>query len=89
MKNCGENWHLTLSDPPHIETETVMGQMYAWPSLYIYKVLPYFVAKSPVTLTLIGEYVRENDGYKDKARERMTSFPSLDMPLHTHTHTQV
>ena len=33
-------------------------------------------------------YVRENDGYKewsDKARERMTSFPSLDMPLHTHT----
>ena len=34
--------------------------------------------------------MRENDGFnKDKARERMTSFPSLDMPLHTHTHTGI
>ncbi len=39
---------------------------------------------SSVTLTLIGEYVGENDGYKDRARERMTSFSSLDIPLHTH-----
>ena len=34
--------------------------------------------------------MRENDGYKewsDKAQERMTSFPSLDMPTHTQVYT--